>query len=69
VTEQLKLIAFLLLLSSFNYSSIFPSFPDFKQLLINITSVSMFVLVKNTSGIEVVINNSCCCLVDLLWRR
>jgi hypothetical protein len=34
VTEQLKLIEFLLLLSAFNYSSIFPSFPDFKQLLI-----------------------------------
>ena len=28
----------------------------------------MFVLVKNTSGIEVVINNACS-FVDLLWRR
>ena len=27
----------------------------------------MFVLVKNTSGIEVVINNACS-FVDLLWR-
>jgi hypothetical protein len=27
----------------------------------------MFVLVKNTSGIEVVVNNACS-FVDLLWR-